>query len=419
MQRCPTCNSFFDDSLPECPYDKSGLVPVAIGGPQKPVNLVGRTLEGRFDITGVIGEGGMGKVYKGKDLQSGQEVAVKVLHREIGADERAVKRFMSEARILQSLSHPHIIKHFAFGRAEDGFLYIAMDFLHGKPADVLVKERVLTRLQVAQVLDQVCDALGEAHLQGIIHRDLKPANIFITQREDGFPFVTVLDFGIAKVSGGQSLTVTGKVMGTPSYMAPEQIAGKPPNPRMDIYALGILAYELLCGRPPFVSDTPIELLYLHLHEPPPPINTLLPRDAPVSDAFSKLLLSLLTKDPEKRPKNTVEVRKLLKPFLDDPTLLGADAKAPAQVEGVSTDASTKALDIDPNADISNLRTKRLEPVKRPDAAPAPASTDDAHAAATPPRRSIMPWVLLLVGAVLVAAGLAVAVFMVLSSRSTP
>jgi len=410
MQRCPSCNSFFDDSITECPYDQSKLAAVAIGGQQQPTNLLGQTLGDRFKIQTVIGEGGMGKVYKGIDLTTNSPVAIKVLHREISGDERSVKRFMGEARLLQSLSHPNIIKLFAFGQSTAGALYIAMEFLEGSPADILIKDNAISRLDAVKILDQVCAALSEAHLQGIVHRDLKPANIFVNHKADGEIFVTVLDFGIAKVAGGQSLTVTGKVMGTPSYMAPEQIAGKEPNPRVDIYALGILAYELIAGRPPFQADMPIELLYLHLHEPPPPISTLCPQH-PVSKAFSDVLLNFLEKDPDDRPKNVVEVRNLLRPFIDNPALL----------EGELTDDNRKTAALD----VASMKLgKRPDAAAPPDAkdpgafatrkfAPVPGAAGKTPAAA--PQRKLWPWILLLVVALFVAVGLAVAVFVVLTN----
>ncbi|MEO1271481.1 MAG: serine/threonine-protein kinase [Myxococcota bacterium] len=294
------------------------MAPVQVG--KKTGNLEGTTFAGRYAIVRRIGEGGMGMVYEARDTQANGEriVAIKVLHRDVCNDDKAVRRFFSEARVLNSLSHPNIIELFDFGRSDDKRLYIAMELLEGRPADVLIKHKQLTPLNALQILDQTAAGLGEAHLQGVIHRDLKPANIFARKQPDGSLFVTVLDFGIAKITGGQNLTVTGKVMGTPSYMAPEQIMGNQPDPRTDIYALGAMGYELICGRPPFVADTPLTLLYSHLNDTPPSLLDLAPRNS-ISKPLADVLFTFLAKDPNHRPRNTVEVRRLLAPFLEDPS----------------------------------------------------------------------------------------------------
>jgi eukaryotic-like serine/threonine-protein kinase len=314
MRRCPKCNSFFDDSVDACLYDGEGLIDVQVEAVQDET-LEGQTISDRYQVREPIGEGGMGMVYKALDDRTGELIALKVLHRDISGDERTVRRFFSEARVLQSLAHPNIIRFTDFGKTDDGQLFIAMECLEGSPADELMKDEGLALKDAISVVDQTAAALAEAHLQGVIHRDLKPANLFITRNEQGEVHVTVLDFGIAKIAGsGQNLTATGKVMGTPSYMAPEQIRGQEPDPRTDVYALGAMAYELISGEPPFVADGPIAVLFMHLEKTPDPLHKMsLP--APVSPKLSAVIETLLAKEPSNRPANMLEVRKLLGPFL--------------------------------------------------------------------------------------------------------
>ena len=314
MRRCPKCNSFFDDLSELCVYDGAVLSDVQIDSVQD-TGLAGARINDRYDVKEAIGEGGMGMVYKAIDGRSGEEIAIKVLHREISDDERTVRRFFSEARVLSSLTHPNIIRFTDFGRTEDGQLYIAMELLTGSPADELIENRSLSLKAAIEVIDQTAAALAEAHLQGVIHRDLKPANLFVADKENGSVHVTVLDFGIAKIAGsGQNLTATGKVMGTPSYMAPEQIRGGEPDPRTDVYALGALGYELISGKPPFLADGPIAVLFMHLEREPIPLDQIDTKE-PVGAELAAAVNRLLAKKPEERPANMLEVRRLLDPFL--------------------------------------------------------------------------------------------------------
>lgn len=315
MQRCPVCNSFYDDNLTMCPNDGSALVLVQVE-PQIADDLKGRTINGRYTVGNSIGEGGMGMVYRAFDQRLGKDVALKVLHKDVGSDERTVRRFFSEARVLSSLDHENIIHLYDFGRIEnDGQLFISMELLSGYPVDEVIAQGEVTQELALQIIDQTAAALSEAHLQGVIHRDLKPANLFVTQKDDGKVHVTVLDFGIAKIAGsGQNLTATGKVMGTPSYMSPEQIRGEEPDPRADIYALGAMGYELLSGAPPFMADGPIAVLFMHLEKNADPLH-LVGTPEPVSSELSSVITRLMAKKTSDRPRNMKEVRNLLAPIL--------------------------------------------------------------------------------------------------------
>jgi serine/threonine-protein kinase len=426
MQRCPVCNSFFDDATTTCPHDGAGLVPVHVEAARS--GLEGKVVNERYELRESIGEGGMGMVYKGHDLQKDRAVALKVLHKDISDDERTVRRFFSEARVLSSLAHPNIIELYDFGRLDEGPLYIAMELLEGNPADELIKRGPMPVEQALDIIDQSAAALAEAHLQGVIHRDLKPANIFVTEKGDGTRHVTVLDFGIAKIAGsGQNLTATGKVMGTPSYMAPEQIRGEEPDPRTDIYALGAMGYELLAGKPPFMADGPIAVLFMHLERPPDPLDKVKTHD-PVSRELAEAMDQLLAKAPADRPRNMHEVRKLLAPFLgrevedpvaprlafDLPDLPGQLGDKPG---GSPSEVETEEFNFE---DQGGLQAAIDKAVAEQAAGPTPNSARKTVVAASvagpsaqPGKRGASWWVGAVLVAILLAAALAIAVFLYL------
>ena len=312
MRRCTKCNSFFEDNVEHCPYDSAPTVEVDSPPGAEP-SLKGKIISDRYEVGEQIGAGGMGIVHRATDRRTGETIAIKILHQSISGDPRTVKRFFSEARVLSSLSHPNIIRFTDFGRTDDGQLFIAMELLTGTPLDLLLETESVSLKDAIDIIDQTAAALGEAHLQGVIHRDLKPANLFAKRGSNGDLKVTVLDFGIAKVTGGQNLTATGKVMGTPSYMAPEQIRGAAPDPGTDIYALGAMGYELIAGQPPFIAENAVAVMFMHLEQEVPPLLGL-DLDEPVSRELSQAIDKLLAKDPGNRPRNMVEVRTLLSQF---------------------------------------------------------------------------------------------------------
>ncbi len=217
-------------------------------------------LNNRFKIESKLGEGGFGAVYKGVQTGTGRKVALKLLHPEMTRDENLVARFRREGLVLCNLRDPHTITTYDFDSTPDGTLYIAMELLEGRSLhQVFHSEAPIAWRRVLKILAQMCSSLGEAHQQGIVHRDLKPENIYLENRGGDPEFVKILDFGIAKVMRGENnvdpkapqLTATGQTLGTLEYMSPEQLMGKPLDGRSDVYALGVLGYELLTGRLPF------------------------------------------------------------------------------------------------------------------------------------------------------------------------
>ncbi len=228
----------------------------------------GETL-GSFRIESVLGSGAMGVVYRATNEKNGRVAAVKVLSTEFapqGGKSKLRDRFEREAKILEQFRHPGIVHFLAVGRFR-GTSYLAMEYVEGKTLEQVIQERdALPWREVVELGVQICDALHYAHERGIVHRDLKPSNLMVTA--DGK--VKLTDFGIAKDLDATALTATGRTLGTAAYMAPEQIRGTPAiSHKTDLYALGIVLYQLLTGKMPFEGNTPIVLMHCHLNEPPP------------------------------------------------------------------------------------------------------------------------------------------------------
>ncbi len=274
-----------------------------------PDPLIGRVLDGRYLIEKVLGEGGMGIVYRAKHTALGKSLAVKVLRAEVSKDQEIVARFRQEAKSATEIGNEHIIDISDFGALPDGSTYFVMEFLDGIAlTKAMENDRPVPAARTIRIAKQICTALGAAHQAGIVHRDLKPDNIYLVKRSSDADFVKVLDFGIAKVGGATSkLTRAGQVFGTPHYMSPEQCAGTEVDQRTDIYALGVILYEMACGRVPFDADNLMGILTKHLYENPiAPRELPPPTDVPV--ALESVILKALEKKKEQRYQSMAEVR---------------------------------------------------------------------------------------------------------------
>jgi serine/threonine protein kinase len=303
MVLCPRC---------AVPCDEAHRFCFACGGelvaqPVREDPLIGRTLPGGYRVTHLVGVGGMGRVYCAEQVALGRTVAVKVVHPSLADEELTSARFLNEARAASRLSHPNSVAIFDFGRTDDGRPYIVMEYLRGRDlARVAVDEGPLPLQRVVDVLRQTLGALEEAHALGIVHRDLKPDNIVLEPLRSGLDFVKVVDFGLAKIlqgdarsPAGAALTRPGLVCGTPEYMSPEQSRGDALDGRSDLYSLGVVLFELLAGRVPFVADTATKTLILHLTEPCPDPRTVAP-DRAIPAAFAEVTLKSLAKSCEDR-----------------------------------------------------------------------------------------------------------------------
>jgi eukaryotic-like serine/threonine-protein kinase len=282
-------------------------------GPTQPLeNLIGRTLNHRYLVEGKIGEGGFGAVFRGKQIATGREVALKILHPHNVHDETIVARFRREAEACSKLRDPHTVTTYDFDETPDGILYLAMELLRGKALHHLQKsDGPLGATRVLRIMDQVAASLSEAHANGIVHRDMKPENVFIESRA-GEDHVKVLDFGIAKVMSDDrqvpALTAVGQTLGTLEFMSPEQLRGNKLDGRSDIYALGMMAYEMLTGKLPFQSaKTPIDIINFHMKtEPPPP--SRLDSNIAIPGAVDAIILKMVQKDREQRFANANALR---------------------------------------------------------------------------------------------------------------
>lgn len=303
-----------------------GETALSMEGIAAPGDVVG----GKFVVERVLGVGGMGIVVAARHMQLGQTVAIKFLRRNAAASAESVNRFVREARAAVGLQSAHVVRIMDVGTLEDGLPYMVMEHLSGTDlAHVLEVRRTLPVHEAVDYLLQAMEAVAEAHAIGIVHRDLKPSNLFLTVRPDGTPLVKVLDFGISKAidDGSQqaSLTSTAMVLGSPLYMSPEQVRStKNVDTRTDVWALGVILYELLAGAPPFEADTITGLCAKIVADPPVPLRARRP-DLPA--ALEAMVVRCLDKDAKKRPQSVAALAVGLRPF--------ASAEGRAAVERVA------------------------------------------------------------------------------------
>ena len=263
----------------------------------------------RYRLVRMIGSGGMGTVWEAEDEILGRPVAVKVLSESLAAGERAVRRFEREARAAARLSGPHIAAVYDFGRSEDR-PYIVMELVPGETlADRLAREGPLPPQEAARIATQVAEALEEAHAAGIVHRDVKPGNVMLTPAGD----VKVMDFGIAAAAWAERVTTSDLVLGTPSYLAPEQAKSEKTTPASDVYALGAVLYEMCAGRPPFVAESPVAVALAHVRDDPQPLDQVA-KGVPPNIAAAAM--AALAKDPAERPPSAAAFASMLR----EPTL---------------------------------------------------------------------------------------------------
>lgn len=386
---CPTCGATFGPEVVSCPRHPDERL-MLVSTEQ---NFIGQTLDGKYRLIAKLGEGGMGSVYLGVQSQIEREVAVKILRSEFKVNPTAVKRFLREARAASKLSHPNSITVYDFGQAMSGDLYIVMERLTGcSLADVLDDVGQMPVERAVHILVQICDSLTEAHRIGITHRDLKPENIHIEQKAGNPDFVKVLDFGIAKMRADNEdtnkATQTGMICGTPSYMSPEQAMGRELDGRSDLYALGILLYEMLTNQRPFEGDAAMEVMLKHINEPPPDIFQRTGVRVPVG--IQDLIEKLLAKDPARRPPNCEEVKRLLLQGLKTP-LIGP-------IDSTNDNIPAKRLE--------QARSGGPEKTGLAPAAPAPTATDRAAVSGSgaKPQSSSLKTAFVMVGLLAVAAG---------------
>jgi serine/threonine-protein kinase len=268
---------------------------------------IGKTIDGRYVVEAILGQGGMGVVYRAKHKMIDKKVAIKVLRADMARDREVTERFLQEAKAASAIGNPHIVDISDFGQLPDGCTYFVMEYLAGKSLTKLMDEtKPVPVKRLIRIAKQAGEALAAAHNAGIIHRDLKPDNIMLIDRGSERDFLKILDFGIAKVSSAEStgstarLTKAGAVFGTPHYMSPEQAAGSPIAKQTDIYSLGVILYEMAAGKPPFDADNFMGVLTAHMYKQPVPIRAIVPPPQEVPAGLDMMIMKCLSKKPELR-----------------------------------------------------------------------------------------------------------------------
>ncbi len=340
MNRCPACGTNYPDDARFCTKDGTRLMakpdpaPVAESRPTtgparaagRPVvthsNLVGQVLDGRYRIDRKVGEGGMSFVYLASDISTQQRYAIKVLSAALSQDANAMARLRREASLGMRLEHPNVCHIIRLGETEDGLVYVVMPFVEGE----ILSDRNnrLGRIPLDQTVRFVRDmaaGLSLAHDLKIVHRDLKPENIMICKRPDGSEYAVVMDFGLAKERRAdaelQKLTATGIILGTPEFMSPEQLRGKPLDARTDIYSLALLTFEMLTGKLPFQGRTQQETMIARLRSEPTPLRKIRP-ELEFPEAVEKVLLKAMQRNPDDRYQTATEFADALAAAIADP-----------------------------------------------------------------------------------------------------
>ncbi|MDQ8153743.1 MAG: serine/threonine-protein kinase [Gemmatimonadota bacterium] len=334
--RCPTCGTQFGDEAKFCTRDGtrlqaqgappasapppaagiplSGTTPRAMVPPVVPAKafnpaaLAGQVLEGRYTIVKKLGEGGMSYVYLGEDIATKDQYAIKVLSPQLVKDGNAMARLRREASLGMRLEHPNVCHIVRLGETEDGIVYVVMPFVQGEIlSDRNNRKGQLPLDEVIPFVQQIAAGLQVAHELKIIHRDLKPENIMITRNPDGSEKAVVMDFGLAKErkAGGEleKLTATGIILGTPEFMSPEQLRGKPLDPRTDVYSLTLMTYEMLTGKLPFEGKNQQEMMIARLRNEPISIRT---RRPDISEAVDKVLYKGMARNADDRYPTAME-----------------------------------------------------------------------------------------------------------------
>ncbi len=342
-----------------------------------PDDYIGKIVAAKYRVEQMIGEGGMGKVYRATQLALDKAVVLKVLRQALLSDKGTVARFQREAKAASRLNHPNSISVLDFGQSDDGAMYIAMELVQGRDLhQILSREWPLAESRIIRIMSQVLSALADAHSVSVVHRDLKPENIMVEQRRGEPDFVKVLDFGIAKIIDGSddegpALTRAGFVCGTPEYMSPEQARGAPLDHRSDLYAVGVILYQLASGLLPFDSDSPVGFATAHLTEQPPLPSRRRP-EAKISPGLERLIMRALAKSPDDRPQTADQFRAELQAI---------EKERRAQASVVRRGASVPSLPPVPRAGspLDDEETKIKQPSAHRVASPWAAGEDTVKA----------------------------------------
>ena len=392
----------------------------------------GDVIEGRFRLDDLIGQGGMGQVWRGTQISVGRCVAVKTLLPELMSKHQMSERFMREARVLAGISHPNVVRLIDFGHdTERDLLYLVMEYVQGVSVDDLRQRGLADPALALEIIDQIVAGLSSPHQLGIIHRDIKPDNFLVVSSPDGSITVKVLDFGIALPTSQARMTNTGQLFGTPLYMSPEQIEGRAMAPTSDFYSLGAIAYEMISGHPPFWGHSVIEVIHKHISHSAAPLSSRAPAGFPRE--IGVLIDEMLAKRPEDRPQTARALRGRIEairiahgiphPRLQDATIQAFDEWLTTTPTPARSAQDSVPLGFHPSTEQFPFPAPRIEAAETTTSLYTPPSTDqDAHAPslATPegmsPRSPTHSRRLLMALAAIVASGCAIVVALFYGAR---
>jgi eukaryotic-like serine/threonine-protein kinase len=388
MKACPKCGAEYPDTTTLCPSDGVALEKTDDA-------LLGQVLAGKYRIEERLNSGGMGTVYRGTHVLMDKTVAVKVLRPSLAADEKIVARFSREARAASKISHPHALSVTDFGEAENGVVFLVMEYLSGLTLKQIIRQEGPMPLpRVVEILRQVGGALDAAHAEGVVHRDLKSDNIMLLS-SSGTDYAKVLDFGIAKIKEPEGtydpgLTAPDLVIGTPQYMSPEQCSQSPDiDARSDLYSLGVILYEMLVGHVPFTGGSPTAIMLKHLQQPAP---SVLDERSDLPEAIGRVVARALKKAPEDRYQTVGEL-------VEDFTIaagmepVGSSSGSQPRLEPPAAAPSADELDEE-----TLVRRRATRPMTPPMATPdpvVPSVVVPLASEAPPVRSSFNPWKILI------------------------
>jgi serine/threonine-protein kinase len=344
MKSCPQCRLRYPVDTAFCFVDGRELT--AIRDP-----LIGAKLAGRYVVEDLLGEGGMATVYRARYELVDRPCAIKVLNSGLSSDANLRERFRREAKSAQALGHPNVIEIFDQGETDDGIPYIVMELLEGLTLSELIDEGPVAPRRAVPIMLQIARGIARAHDLGVVHRDLKPDNIFVCLRADGSDLVKILDFGIARSRSDTRLTHAGELFGTPQYMAPERILSGDAGPSVDLYALGVIFFEIATARLPFEAGDPASYLAKHIKEQPPAPRSF---SAHIPEQLDALIMQLLEKEPRARPVDAHRIekdlaalaRKLGAPLPPEPEADPASSRPPAHtLPGVVLDEWVRRVEL--------------------------------------------------------------------------
>ena len=336
--------------------------------------MVGSVLAGTYRLDELIGEGGMGAVYRGRHVLLRRDVAIKVLHPDFARDAELVKRFDREAQSAARLNHPNCVQVTEFGSTDEGMKYLVMQLLEGTELQNVLDGPTPPERAVDLIL-QMLRGLEHAHGQGVVHRDLKPQNVFVTRDHEGREVLKLVDFGIAKIIGGdgalEQMTRAGMVFGTPQYMSPEQALGLEIDARADLYAAGVLLYQIVTGKLPFNSDDPVALIRMQVSTEPPPLPPSVPQE------LAAIIFRLLAKQKEQRYPDARTVRIALERY--------GESLNPRNSRPGASDPLMDIVASTGGGDLSGCTAVAQAAARRPAAATDDdGRVDDGHGCAAPP-----------------------------------